>query len=795
MSQGSGFIVRKVAVLGAGVMGAQIATHMANASVDVTLFELPAEQGDKNANTVAAIERLKKLKPAPAVLESRLRQIHPANYEQHLELLADCDLIIEAVAERPDIKRRLYEQVAPHISEHAIFASNTSGLSINELGKVLPEAMCPRFCGVHFFNPPRYMHLVELIPHRQTDPTLLDALETFLTTTLGKGVVRAKDTTNFVGNRIGVFAMLAAIHHTHQYGLGFDVVDALTGPAIGRPKSATYRTADVVGLDTFAHVAHTMDTTLADDPWHRYFKTPDWLQGLIDQGSLGAKSGAGVYRKQGKEIHVLDLAQGDYRSAQQKADEEVAEILKTRDFAERLELLRASAHPQAQFLWALFRDTFHYCAYHLADIADNARDLDFAIRWGFGWQQGPFESWQAAGWSRVAQWIQQDIDAGKAMSDAPLPDWAADPSRKGVHTEAGSYAPVDNAYRPRSNLPVYRRQLFPELLLGETRKSGTTVFETNDVRLWHTGGDIAVLSFKSKGHTIGKGVLEGIRQAVDTAEAGFRGLVIWQDRAPFSLGANLAEFAPLIEAGDFDTLDAMVAAFQQTMQRVRHAMVPVVAAVNGMALGGGCELAMHCAHTVAALESYPGFVEAGVGLVPGGGGLKETVRRAAEQAAMTADGEVFRFIRPRFETIAMAKVATNAIEAKTYGFLRPSDTMIFNVHELLHVAMAQAAAMAEAAYRPPLPADRIPVAGKTGIANLKALLVNMREGHFISEHDEAIATHIATVLCGGEVESGSHVDERWLLELERQAFVALSRTEKTQARIEHMLKTKKPLRN
>jgi len=795
MPEGSKFLVRKVAVLGAGVMGAQIAAHMANASVDVTLFELAAEGGDKNANSVAAIDKLKKQKPAPAALESRLDYIHPANYEQHLERLRDCDLVIEAIAERPDLKRDLYQRVAPTIGENAVFASNTSGLSINDLGEALPEALRRRFCGVHFFNPPRYMHLVELIPHRQTDPELLDELEAFLTTALGKGVVRAKDTTNFVGNRIGVFAMLAAIHHTQQYELGFDVVDALTGPAIGRPKSATYRTADVVGLDTFAHVAHTMDETLTDDPWHAHFQIPGWLQSLIDKGALGAKSGAGVYRKQGKEIQVLDLEQQDYRPSRQEAAPEVAEILKLSDFGDKLDKLRTSDHPQAQFLWALFRDTFHYCAYHLADIADNARDLDFAIRWGFGWQMGPFETWQAAGWARVASWISEDIEAGKAMSDAPLPEWARDPQRRGVHDDRGSYSPAADTYRPRSDLPVYRRQLFPELLLGETRERGTTIFETDDVRLWHTGDDIAILSFKSKAHSIGQGVLEGINRAVDEAEARYRALVIWQDKEPFSVGANLAEFAPALQAGQFDAFEQAVAKFQRTTARVRYAMVPVVAAVSGMALGGGCELSMHCSHTVAALESYMGFVEAGVGLVPAGGGLKELARRAQEKASYANEKDVFQFIRRYFETVAQAKVASSAYEAQAFGFLRPADTVVFNKYELLYVAKVQANALSESAYRPPLPAQAITVAGKTGIATLRAMLVNMREGHFISEHDERIAAHIATVLCGGEVEAGSRVDEDWLLQLERRAFVDLGQTQKTQARIEQMLKTKKPLRN
>jgi len=786
-------LVRRVAVLGAGVMGAQIAAHLVNAGVDTVLFDLPAKDGDPNGVVTRAIGNLAKLSPAPLADKALAERIMPANYETGLEQLRDCDLIIEAIAERMDWKQELYRKIAPFVAGHAILASNTSGLGINTLADVLPEQLRHRFCGVHFFNPPRYMHLAELIPAKTTDAAVLEQLETFLVTALGKGVVIAKDTPNFIGNRIGVFSMLAAMHHTDRLGLGFDTVDSLTGPAIGRAKSATYRTADVVGLDTMAHVIKTMADTLPDDPWHQYFQAPRWLAALVEKGALGQKSGAGFYTKRGKDILVLDLKAQDYRPVAGELDADVAALLKERDPAKKFAALRASDNPQAQFLWACFRDTFHYSAYHLESIADTARDVDFAMRWGYGWSVGPFETWQSAGWKQVADWIAEDIVSGQAMSNAPLPDWVFD-GRDGVHGTGGSYSPARGAKVPRSTNPVYARQRFPDPLLGENFEPGRTVFENEGVRLWAAeGGDIAVLSFKTKMHTVSDKVLDGVQQAIALAEKQFRGVVIWQPKEPFSAGADLSGALGLLQAGDLKGFEAMVANFQATSQRIKYSLVPVVAAVRGLALGGGCEFQMHAARSVFALESYVGLVEAGVGLLPAGGGLKEFAVRASEAAG--PGGDVFAQLKTPFESVAMGKVSTSAFEAKSLKLARESDVVVFNAHELLHVAKAQARALAESGYRPPMPGRRIQVAGDVGIATFKMLLVNMLEGRFVSPHDYEIATRIATVICGGEVDRGSLVDEEWLLRLEREHFVALAQMPKTQERIAHMLKTGKPLRN
>ena len=793
------FLVRKAAVLGAGVMGAQIAAHLANAGVPVLLYDLAAKEGDPNGIVLKAIENLGRLEPSPLAAKDRAGGIVAANYDQHLGQLPGCDLVIEAISERMDWKKALYEKVAPHVGAQAIFASNTSGLSINALAQACPAALRPRFCGIHFFNPPRYMHLVELIAQRETRAELLDQLETFLVSTLGKGVVRAKDTPNFVANRIGVFSIVSTMVHTERLGLGFDTVDALTGPLIGRARSATYRTCDVVGLDTMAHVIRTMQETLPDDPWHRYYESPSWLKTLIDKGALGQKTRAGFFRKPGKDIEVLDPATQSYRLSAGAVDPAVSAILALKTPGERLLELRSHTHPQAQFLWAIFRDLFHYCAYHLAAIADNARDVDFAIRWGFGWQTGPFEAWQAAGWNQVAQWVAEDIAAGRALANAPLPAWVGTgPAAAGVHTAAGAYSAATGSFQPRSALPVYKRQYFPDPILGEQPASGTTILETDAVRVWHTGDDIAIASFKTKQNTVSDQVLDGLLAAIAEAEKNWRGLILWQTGEPFSLGANLAVLAAPVQAGRWDEVEAVVAKFQETSQRLRYSLIPTVAAVRGMALGGGCEFALHCDRVVAALESYIGLVEAGVGLLPAGGGSKELALRAAREVTRGGAGgqlDQFPFVRTYFQQVAKATVSKSALDARDLGYLGPADVVIFNPYEVLWVAKAQVSALSESAYRPPLPSAGIPVAGRTGIATLEMMLVNMRDGGFISAYDFEVSLAIARVLCGGEVEPGSLVDEQWLLELERREFMALLRNPKTQERVTHTLKTGKPLRN
>jgi 3-hydroxyacyl-CoA dehydrogenase len=786
------FLIRKAAVLGSGVMGSQIAAHFANANVEVVLFDLPAKEGDPNGVVQKSLQFLQKLEPTPFATKSKASEITPANYQDHLELLKDCDLIVEAISERMDWKKDLYQKVTPFISKTAIFATNTSGLSIAELSQSIPAEMRQNFCGIHFFNPPRYMNLVEIIPHPGTNSDSLDQLEEFLTTVLGKGVIRAKDTPNFIANRIGVFSMLATMHHTEKFNLGFDVVDALTGSSIGRAKSATYRTLDVVGIDTLGHVIKTMKDTLPQDPWNALFQAPKYLENLIAKGALGQKSGGGIFKKVGKEIQVLDPNSMDYRPSKSEADADVLEILKIKNPEEKFKKLIESQNPQCQFLWSIFRDLFHYAAVQLEHIADNARDLDLAIRWGFGWKYGPFETWQSAGWAFIAEKIQADIDAGKTITKTPLPAWVLEAGRKGVHTPEGSYSPLKKANEPRRNLPVYARQFYPDPVLGEKVSYGKTIFENEGVRLWTLDDEVSILSFKSKMHAVGAEVLDGVMESVKIAENNYKGMVIWQTEPPFSVGANLAQVTQAVTENKFEIIDAMIRKFQKASMALKYSLVPTVAALQGMALGGGCEFVMHCSKTVAALESYMGLVEVGVGLLPAGGGTKEFVLRAAQDAK---GGNIFPFLQRYFENIAMGKVSKSALEAKEMGFLKPSDTIVFNSNELLYVAIEEVKAMYESAYRPPLKAKSIVVTGKGGIATLKAGLVNMLEGNFISKHDYEIGCRIAAILGGGEIEQGSTVSEDWLLELEHRLFMELVKMPKTQERIGYMLKNGKPLRN
>ena len=798
----SQFNVRKVAVLGAGVMGAQIAAHLVNCKVPVVLFDLPAKEGPKNGIVTKAVENLKKMKPSPLGVADDAVLIQQANYEEHLEELRGCDLIIEAIAERLDWKEDLYKKIAPFVNDKAILATNTSGLSITAMANVLPEQLRSRFLGIHFFNPPRYMFLLELIPTEFTAPDVVDKLETFSASVVGKGVVRAYDTPNFIANRVGVAGMMLTFREVERSGLGYDIVDDLTGKKMGRASSATFRTADVVGLDTMAHVIKTLQNGAKDDPFNACFANPVALDKLLEKGNFGQKTKAGFFKKEGKAILQFNPETGEYVPAGGKADKEVTDILK-KPAAERLKALRESAHPQAQFVWGLLRNAFHYAAVTLESIAESAREVDFAMRWGFGMKQGPFEIWQEAGWKQVAEWVKADIDSGKALSKAPLPAWVFD-GRDGVHTPEGSWSPKTGKYVPIRNLPVYKRQAFREDVLGSNAPNaataGKTLFEDAAIRLWTLDDEVVIASIKSKMHTISAEVTAGLAKGLEIAESGYKGMVIWTQDGPFSAGADLQSMMPAFMAGGGKAIAPFEKQLQDFMLSLRYSNVPTVAAMHGLALGGGCELAVHAAKRVAAMETYVGLVEVGVGLIPGGGGLAYLARRAAEQVEASkgvsgmVGAELMGFVKEGFQAAAMAKVATSAIEARKFGYLLDSDVVVPNKDEVLYVAIAQAKAMFESGYRAPAK-KQFAVAGRNVKATLQSSLINMRDGGFISQHDYYISSCIADVLTGGDVDAGTLVTEEYLHALERKHFCTLLDNPKTQERIMGMLSTGKPVRN
>jgi 3-hydroxyacyl-CoA dehydrogenase len=782
------FYIRKVAVLGAGVMGAQIAAHFSNAGVPVILFDLKSDKKAANEILEKAIVNLKKMSPKPLAWDKALNYLSLANYDDNLQLLEECDLIIEAIAERLDWKEALYNKIAPHINDQAVLASNTSGLSIEKLAASLPGKLRAKFCGIHFFNPPRYMPLVELIPHSTIDKNVLPVLETFLVTGLGKSVILAKDTPNFIANRLGVFSMLATCIHAEKFNIPLEVADKLTGKELGRAKSATFRTADVVGLDIFTHVVKTM-TDNCQDGWQACYKVPAWIDKLIAKGALGAKTKAGIYTKDKDGIKVIDIASGSYRAADKKADEEVMNILRGKDWVAKLKALHESELPEAKFLWACFRDIFHYAAVLLGEIADTPREMDLAIRWGFGWKEGIFEIWQQAGWANVANWIKADIDNGMALANIKLPAWVFE-VKDGVYFANKHFNIKQNCLVERKMLPVYQRQLFPDLVLNEVPEVAKhTLYENDGVKLWHSGDKVGILSFKSKMCAIGMEVLTGLEAALKVAEEQCIAMVIWQEKDVFSVGANLEEFGFSIMMNGVEAVENIISTGHRIIsQRLRYSRIPVIAAVKGYAFGGGCEIMLHCAGVVAALESYIGLVEAGVGLLPGWGGSTEMAYRASQAIDPWKDFE------RRYKILAMAQVATSAREAQEMGFLRESDIIVMNSREILLIAKERAKFMALSGYRPPIK-PKFAVFGEQGIANVNGMLANMFAGGQISEHDLLIAKNIASVMCGGEVEKESLVSQDWVLNVEKEKFKQLAVTPKTADRIQHMLEKGKPLRN
>lgn len=781
--------IKKIAVLGAGVMGAQIAAHCVNAGIETLLFDLAAAGENKNNLVEQAIANLIRIKPTPLATPNTISYLQAKNYNDDLSELNACDLIIEAIAERFELKAQLYSKIFNHLHNQAILVTNTSGLSINALAEILPQHWRHRFCGMHFFNPPRYMHLVELIPSTMTDTALVNQLETWLTSYIGKGVVRAFDTPNFIANRIGVFSLLAINQHASLMGLSLDEVDILTGTLLGRPKSATFRTMDIVGLDTMQYVVQTMAQQLSQDPWHTYFQLPAWLNDMILHGHLGQKSGQGIYRKQDGVIEVFDVAISNWRAIKATVSDELKMILNNSDPTKRLQQLHASANKQARFLIAYYLDLFAYCAYHLAEIANSVKDIDLAMRWGFGWKKGPFEEWETAGVITIRKLIEEKFYQKSSLIAIKLPEWLH--YIDSFYNENKSFSVRQKCYVLHSSLPIYDRNYIADYFV-EKNKSYVNLFENQGLKASVLEDDIAVVYFKTKANTITQEILDGLEEVIYKAEQNCQGLVIYQrDATMFSAGANLNNIAKFIQTNQFKALEEMLLQFQHIMLRIKYSLIPTVAAVRGQVLGGGCELMMHCASIVAAFESYPGFVETSLGLIPAAGGCKEMALRAAKTAC---DTDLVTALYPYFHCIATNYVAGNAIEALEKNYFQLGDHWIMHHNQVLFAALSQIKNMQAMNYKPPV-TTKFKIAGRHGYERIKAQFNIKMEDNAMSQYDYFIAKKLAYVMCGGNLKQNDEVDETWMLTLEREVFMSLVVESMTQKRILYWLETGKALRN
>ena len=802
----------KIAVLGSGTMGGQIAAHFANLGFEVVMFDTSHEAISKSLNM------MKKLKPTPLASQSVIGLIKTSTYDT-MDVLSKCDFIIESVVENLDIKKQLFSNIAPYVNDDAVLVTNTSGLSIQKIAEHSPESLRSRIFGVHFFNPPRYLPLVELIRTSFSDEKLLHKAEGFITSALGKEVVYAKDSPAFIANRIGVFSFLAVLKHAENFSLSADTVDALTGKRVGRPASATFRTLDVVGLDVMSNVVKNIYENAKDDPWVELFKLPDWIDNLIAEGSLGSKTKKGIYEKIGKDIYVYDPASDQYRLSDKTISSEVKKILKENGNIENsLLALSKSDDPQAQFLWSVHRDVFHYACYQLEHVAETVRCVDLALKSGFAWQRGIFEQVQLTGWSEVRDSLNVDINNGTALSSESLPSWVLDKSF--VYSDEGAYDPNKNQYTPRSSHPVYDRQLFKPLLKGEKQHQQDILLDGESTKLVNIGDGVASISFKTKMNVLSSSVLTELPKCLDFLEDnGFNALIFKQEQEHFCAGANLYEIISAIKLGLLEkdpgvtskakkkafelmhpelpklgklySIKKIVAMLQELFMRLKHGKILTIAAVDGLALGGGCELLLHCNKVVASMNSYIGLVEVGIGALPAGCGSKEMTLRAFTNKE---SDDIFPLLSKYFEQIAMAKVSASALEAKEMGYLKADDVIIANPNELLYVAKQQALALLDSGFKSPLDST-FKVVGKAGYANIMAQVANLHEGHFISEHDNYIVTHLAKVMTGSKVEENTTVNSQMILDLERKYFIKLLSTKKTQDRIEYMLRNSKPLRN
>jgi 3-hydroxyacyl-CoA dehydrogenase len=787
-------------------MGAAVSAHLANCGVPNLLLDIkPGELtddekkrglslGDRavaNRLALAGVERARKSRPAAFYDPRDAELIGAGNLEDDLERLKDADWVIEAIIENLDIKRRLFESLVPHLSEQCILSTNTSGISVAALAESLPGPLRGRFMGTHFFNPPRYLRLLELIPGPETDPQLLREMGEFGERILGKGIVFAKDTPNFIANRIGTFAMFHALRLMEEGGYSIAEVDRLTGPAMGRPKSATFRTADLVGLDTLLHVAGNMYENLPQDPERDLFRPPEFVETLVKRGWLGQKSSQGFYKKvkkEGKsEILMLDPGSMDYVPSKPGSLPAAEMVRNIDDPAERLRILVQSKDRAGEFVWKNLSATLLYAARNIPEISDDVVGIDRAMRWGFGWELGPFEIWDALGVSGTCRRMEEE--------GLELPENIRSLQEAGAETlyknEGGTRLYFDFAAGGYQQVRRNPRQL----VLSDVKAGDNVVLGDADASLVDLGDGVACLEFHTKMNTIGPGIISLLEKSLDLVEKDWRGLVIGNEAPDFSVGANLLLILNELDDENDDEVEWMVSRFQNVNQRVRFSRKPVVVTPRGRTLGGGCEVTLAADRVCAAAETYIGLVEIGAGVIPAGGGCKEMVKRVHETVFEGAEADLFPLVQRTFETMGLAKVSTGARNAVHLGYLRPTDHITINPAHLIYEAKQIVLAMDEEGYRSPRPLRDIRVVGEAGLAAIRTGLNNLLEGGFITEYDRVVGDKLAWVLCGGDVGPGARVSEDYLLGLERRAFMDLCLDPRTQARMEHILKTGKPLRN
>ena len=801
------FLVRRAAVLGAGTMGSRIAAHLANAGIPVLLLDLvPAGEGARSRLALAALEALGKARPAAFYEPSLAALVTPGNFEDDLPRLAQCDWVIEAVAENLAIKTALLTRVVPHLAPHAVLTTNTSGLPVKQIAAGLanaPGARCDRFFGTHFFNPPRYMQLLEVIPTAETNAAVVAAFAAFADRALGKQVVFACDTPNFIANRIGVAVIFTAATLMLEQGLTIEEVDALTGQAIGWPRTGTFRLADMVGIDILAHVAANFPQGATQGSFSSV------LEEIVKRGWLGDKAGQGFYKKSraadGKELRlVLDLASFEYRPSAKPALPALEMAKNAATALERLRLLLANDSAKdkaAKFLWPFLALLWNFAADRIGEVAGDAASIDRAMRAGFNWELGPFEMWDAAGiGSTVARMKALGLPVNprvEALLAAGEPSWYARDGRECFQPQKGKLEPV-------AAVPGHAR-------VADFRRSNGVVRSNPGASLVDLGDGIACIELHSLKNAIGGDVLAMISAVLNPgsdAVRDFAGFVIASDRENFSVGANLMQLLLAAQEGEWEELAVVIHGFQQMTAAIKFCPRPVVAAPFGLTLGGGAEICLYAARRQPHAETYIGLVETGVGLIPAGGGTKEMLLRAVDQAAALAppdprdppsrfaqSAEMATALRRAFETIALAKVSTSAAEARPLGMLAPADRITMNRERLLLDAKAQAAALAGAGYTAPQPRTQIPAPGTAALATLETGAYLMGEAGYASEHDQKVARWVAYILSGGRVTAGSLVSEQYLLDLELEAFLSLCGERKTQERIAFTLKTGKPLRN